>query len=405
MKLRWIMAFVAALAAGPVAARTIEGSVTYLARIALPDDALVIIEARAAGDHLLAEERFHPDGRQVPLPFTLDIPDDMDATLRAAIVIGDAPRWVSGDIAVDAGSDPLHLPEIVLSAYQPMGFASTMRCGERQLRVGFFGADAVLEVDGERLVLQPVPAASGAKFQAPDDPGTFFHSRGALAQVSLGGDMLPECEMIAPAPEAAFTARGNEPFWSLTVDGGQMLLNRMDGGEITAPLPDARLDGDDLVYATEGLSLRLTQSLCHDTMSGMPYPQQAQVQVGGVVLHGCAGDPAALLTGAEWQVIAIGDQMPGDAGATITFARDGQISGRGGCNAYGANYTLTGEGISFGLGMATQMACDAPRMRHEGAFFAALPEINRFDIAADGTLLLIADSLGDAGTIRARRAD
>lgn len=405
MKMQWIMAVVAALAAGPAMARTVEGSVTYLARIALPDDALIIIEARGAGDHLLAEHRFHPDGQQVPLPFALDIPDDMDATLRAAIVTDGAPRWVSGDIAVDAGRDPLRLPEIVLSAYQPMGFASTMRCGDRQIRVGFFGPDAVLEVDGQRRVLQQVPAASGAKFQAADDPNTFFWNRGNRAQVSIAGDALPECDMIAPAPEPAFGARGNEPFWSLSVDGGQMRLNRMDGGEMTAPLPDARLDGDDLVYTAEGMSLRLIHALCHDTMSGMPYPQQAQVQVGDDILHGCAGDPAALLMGAEWRVIAIGDHMPGDAGATITFAPDGQISGRGGCNAYSAPYTLTGEGISFGMGVATQMACEAPRMQHEGAFFAALPGINRFDIAPDGTLLLIADALGDAGTIRARRGN
>src|SRR5690606_10606534 len=97
------------------------------------------------------------------------------------------PLWVSDAITVPAGDTPVALGEIVLNSFQPMGFASTLRCGDTRLRVGFFEDRAVLETETDRLILSQVPAASGAKFADPADEGTFYWSRGDTALVSLAG--------------------------------------------------------------------------------------------------------------------------------------------------------------------------------------------------------------------------
>jgi heat shock protein HslJ len=372
--------------------RMIEGSLTYRERIALPPDALAVVEARDARGRLLGEATLGTRGAQVPVRFRIGVPDGVEAELRAALVVGGRPQWYAAGIPVSAGTDPVSLGEVVLERFVPMGFASPLRCGGRDLAVGFFEANAVLEVDGRRSVLEPVPAASGARFEAPGDPGTWVWSRGNAVLVSVAGEALPECSVVPPAPPRSYRAQGNEPGWVLTVADGRMTLVADYGARtIEAALPEARFADGAFVYALAdpALTVRMERRLCRDDMTGMPYPETVTVTLEGRDLRGCGGDPLDLLTGAEWVVEDIGRRGIIDASrVTLGFGEDGALGGAASCNRYATTLAIGGEGVSVGQIAATQMMCAEALMNQERAFFAALGSFGRFDIDETGALLL-----------------
>ncbi len=82
----------------------VGGSVTYLARIALPPDAVLVIEVRDtprnARPRILAEQRIELAGRQVPIDFSTTIDRDLlgkkaRVTVTARIESGGKRRFVS----------------------------------------------------------------------------------------------------------------------------------------------------------------------------------------------------------------------------------------------------------------------------------------------------------------------
>jgi heat shock protein HslJ len=113
------------------------------------------------------------------------------------------------------------------------------------------------------------------------------------------------------------------------------------------------------------------------------------------------GGAADLLAGAEWTVTDLdGQPLPAEAGVTIGFAADGGISGRSGCNRYAGRAELSDGGLRIGPLALTRMACPEPAMQIEAAMMAALAAVERFEIAADGTLVLHGAA---AELLRARR--
>jgi len=387
-----LTAALAGTAAAQDGIRMIDGSLTYRERIALPPDALVLIEARDARGRLLGEATLGTRGAQVPVGFRIGVPEGVEAELRAALVVGGRAEWYAAGVAIPAGTDPLSLGEVLLRRFVPMGFASSLRCGGRDLAVGFFEANAVLEVDGRRTVLEPVPAASGARFEAPDDPGTWVWSRGNAVLVSIAGDALPECSVVPPAPPRPYRAQGNEPGWVLTVADGRMTLVAEYGARtIEAALPEARFEDGAFLYAVadSALTLRMAPGLCRDDMTGMPYPETVTVTLEGREFMGCGGDPLGLLTGAEWVVEDIGRRGIVDSSrVTLSIAEDGGLSGTASCNRYATRLTIGGEGVSVGQIAATQMMCPEALMNQERAFFGALGSVGRFDFDETGALLL-----------------
>ena len=200
---------------------------------------------------------------------------------------------------------------------------------------------------------------------------------------------------LAPAQDAGiplpFTARGNEPFWSLTIAAEGITYQDMEGATATAPYtaPLEHKDGT-LLYDTPAGPLGLSRGLCHDDMSGMAYPYSVTLTRSDTILSGCAGDPATLLAG-DWTATTLnGAPLPDGTSVTLSFL-DGRILGNSGCNRLIGSYTLTGEGLTLGNIGATKMACPAPQMETEQAVFSALAAITQFDIAEDGALLLKSD--------------
>jgi heat shock protein HslJ len=406
-----VAAALAALAIATVAQaqdgiRMVEGSLAYREQLALPPETLAVIEARDGRGRLIGEATLRTRGAQVPLPFRIALPEGFDAKIRAALVAGGRPIWYADGIAIPASSEPVSLGEIILERYVPTGFSSTLRCGDRMLRVGYFGAIAVMEADGVRLVLESVAAASGARFELPGNPGTWLWSRGNAVIVSVEGQTLPECSVVPPEAPAPYRAQGNEPGWSLVIDAGRIeLITDTGARRLEAVLPDARFEDGAFVYIVPSLPLeiRLSAVLCRDDMTGMPYPDTVGVTLDGQRFTGCGGAPTDLLSGGEWVVEDIGGRGIIDSSrVTLTFSADGGLGGAASCNRYATSVTIGAEGVTVGAIAATKMACPDALMNQERAFFATLASVVRFDFDETGALLLYGGDSPDP-VLKARR--
>lgn len=137
----------------------------------------------------------------------------------------------------------------------------------------------------------------------------------------------------------------------------------------------------------------------------------------GALAACAAGDPAALpadragdpkahaaqpdLLGAEWLIEDIaGGGVVGDSQASLQFLAEGRLAGNASCNRLIGSYTRDGAGLSVKLVGTTMMACPPALMQQEQALLKILPEVARYLIDADGTLVL---TTSDGRVIRARR--
>ena len=205
---------------------------------------------------------------------------------------------------------------------------------------------------------------------------------------------------------AGFSAQGNEPGWSLVVQDERLTLTLAYGERrLEAKSFTLGSSGAARLYRAEANGERIeatvTDRICTDTMTGMPYPQTVAVAVGSERLSGCGGDPAVLLQGGEWTVLTIaGAPLVAGSTATLTFDGEGHVYGKGSCNRYTGGYKLTGEGLSTGPLASTMMACVDELMEQERRFLELLAQVQGFAIAEDGALSLRA---ADGRAIVARR--
>jgi len=227
----------------------------------------------------------------------------------------------------------------------------------------------------------------------------------ALVEVPAALPASPaEAAPVPPAP-GLWRARGNEPGWMLTMDGETMTLTTNYGEQTYSapePAPTTLDEGMKWTDAEGALVVTALSKICADDMTGMPYPATVTVEFGEQVLRGCGGEPESLLTGEEWIVEDINNAGIIDgARVTITFdVNAGRIGGSGGCNRYGAPFTLSGEGLSFGPAMRTEMACAPSLMKLEDAFHETLASVYYFAIDETGALILLGP---DGKRILARR--
>jgi putative lipoprotein len=90
-----------------------------------------------------------------------------------------------------------------------------------------------------------------------------------------------------------FRAMGVEPFWALDVTGGGLEFRRPDAGtrlfQVETTWESARsLRLSGRAEGGETLSVGFRYSRCVDPMSGSVFPLQAEVQIDGKTVHGCA---------------------------------------------------------------------------------------------------------------------
>lgn len=280
---------------------------------------------------------------------------------------------------------------------------AALACGQLDITVNYRGDGATLAVGDEQYSLVQVPAASGAKYQGDEDPEIQLWNKGNVTMLSVGNRSWPQCVPQGSIAEP-FTARGNEPFWHVAVDGGQLSLKRMGADEVGPAgyeVASSNVTGQTLKATLNGQTvvLETAPQLCRDTMSGMAYPHQARLSIDGEKLAGCAGDPALLLQGVEWVVEDIDNGGIIDRSrVTINFLPENRVAGRASCNGFMGGYQLTGEGLTFGQAATTMMACAPALMNQERKFLEVLGNVQRFDISRTGALIL---QTGDGRTLRA----
>ncbi|WP_194756714.1 META domain-containing protein [Aliidiomarina indica] len=197
--------------------------------------------------------------------------------------------------------------------------------------------------------------------------------------------------VLDDAGELRVQARGNEPFWTADVYQAQVhyqFMGETRNVEVVAETIEHN-DQQTLVFADDRGSLSFWDSICHDTMTGMPYPYIAELNTGERVVAGCAGATDVLIAGSQWHIVAINDDgIPEDVPMTLNFSDDGRLYGQGGCNRYFGRYTLTGEGVRFSQLGLTRMACEEPRMQLESRFINGLGDVIHFDFDAEENLVL-----------------
>lgn len=238
----------------------------------------------------------------------------------------------------------------------------------------------------------------------------------AAALAACGGEpaeapvAAPETEAVAEAegppglPEG-WTARGQEPGWLLTIKEGTADFTYDYGAQTYSTLlPERRAIEGGVEYSDGpgGLTISAVAQVCADAATGVPYPDTVTVTLGDEVYRGCGGDPNALLAGADWVVSEInGAAVIGGTRVTLAFdPAEGRVSGSGGCNSYRTNYSVGGEGISFGPAASTKMACPEDILTQEGRFFAALAGAAQHAFDETGALVLTG---GQGERIVARR--
>lgn len=377
----------------------ITGEAMMRERIALPDDAELVVEARGFQNALLATHSDESNGRQVPWPFELAIPQGVAAKLTAAIRIDGANRFVSEPVMIAAGNNDADIGDIMLTAFTPAAFSSTFMCGDIRLQVGFQGEEAVVETDERIYHLAPTISADGAKYQSEDGRNVFW-SKGDTALVTLDGQDLPDCVMVPAEAEKAWSAQGNEPGWRAVIAGDRFMLD-MNYGEdrLDLRLPEPEVVDGAYRYGFDqyALAFRVRAGLCQDDMSGRLFPQSVELETATGTLKGCGGDTLELLTGPDWTV----DRIDGNAldetadRPAFSISEEGQIFGTTGCNRFTGAFAVNGEGrVAIGPLAATRMACDEAMMKLEQTFLDALGTVDGFDVSIDGALQLT--SGGDA---------
>lgn len=120
--------------------------------------------------------------------------------------------------------------------------------------------------------------------------------------------------------------------------------------------------------------------------------------VAAIILASAPGTPPVALTQPTWtltKLVVDGQEQPLSATHPATLhigAHDGQVSGSGGCNAYGGSYSLHGDHLQLSDLRSTLIGCLDPGVAgQESYYFQALPRVQTYEITGT-TLLLRGDS-------------
>ncbi|WP_429911350.1 META domain-containing protein [Glycocaulis sp.] len=401
-------------------------AVAYRERIALGENAIVeaqllAFEPGSDRPELVAEAREQFEGRQVPIDLTLTYDPEAVATDRELAVSGrildpdSAQVWITPeDARFPAGNPAADLGVIMLVRSNHAASADTAYLcdGGQAFSVHYDTPDITLTMGDSAYTLTPVPAASGARFEASSEEGPrgfWSRGQGALVRFEEDGEWVgcessayqpaaEEAEAAEPEPgPAVYTARGNEPGWILRLSGndaeylGQYGETSISGrvterGALNEETNVLTVSGDD----GQSFTVQITHTICQDTMAGLSYPDTVTITLGDMESYsGCGGDAESLLVGEVWRVTHIaGEEVPGPRAVTLEFDGEGRLSGQAPCNRYSASYQMTGEGVVLGQGVSTRMACAGDLMQLEATFLSIIQGSLPASIDEDGTLSL-----------------
>ena len=91
------------------------------------------------------------------------------------------------------------------------------------------------------------------------------------------------------ATAAPYHANGTEPFWALTIAGGQMTYQPMEGQTVTEPLPTQAPIANGYRYVGDRLTVEVLHTACNNGMSEETFADTVHVTAGGETRNGCGG--------------------------------------------------------------------------------------------------------------------
>ncbi|MFW5748975.1 MAG: META domain-containing protein, partial [Chloroflexota bacterium] len=219
--------------------------------------------------------------------------------------------------------------------------------------------------------------------------------------------------MISMTASAQMTDDLSGTAWELVSIGGSAVLDdttiTLAFGPADQAAGSAGCNSYSSVYAVEGDSISFTLPVatlmaCMDAgvmeqeqayLSALPAATTFEIVDGDLVVTYGEGEllvfesqPA--LAGSSWTLVMIDGAAPlADTSLTLTFGQDNRLSGSGGCNSFGAAYSVNGQNINIAMPISTLMACSPEAvMEQEQAYLAALEAATTFEIT-DGQLTII----------------
>jgi uncharacterized membrane protein len=129
-------------------------------------------------------------------------------------------------------------------------------------------------------------------------PGTQSrHSGEGRNPAFLAALVLFSLAACAPTPppstpaQERYTARGQEPGWTLTIANGRIdYVGDYGQTRISVPRPDPRTTFNGHRYETPSLTVDITHGRCNDAMSGRGFADQVMVIADGKTVRGCGGE-------------------------------------------------------------------------------------------------------------------
>lgn len=185
---------------------TIQGALSYRARIALPATAYAVVDVKQGEGPVLAAQRVDLNGRQVPIPFVVTVPrerlrDDGQLRLRGVVFADGREAWSTQPVPIDTKVPVVDTGVVWMASAQAAGaFATTWRCGGQEITLDHTESFTQLLVRTERFRMRPVPASgAGMRFEGMSDPSTSLAYEGTKARLTVRGNAYPECTETGPA--------------------------------------------------------------------------------------------------------------------------------------------------------------------------------------------------------------
>ena len=257
------------------------------------------------------------------------------------------------------------------------------------------------------LRLSRAPSASGERYTGE---GHVFWGKGDTASLETPTGAHTSCRRRfaeTPWDEARllgsdFRAVGQEPGWTLDLAAARGIRFITADGAIRAfnpmPAPAGDSSAGRLTYTARSevhaITVTVRETPCQDTMSGKRMSHAVTVELSGREYRGCGlvlrADP---LTNTYWKLTELDERAvlvaPNRREPHLRLMVDGtRVGGSTGCNNILGRYEQNGDRLRFSALATTRMAClEEEANRQEGAFVAALGQVDRFVISG-GTLTL-----------------
>jgi heat shock protein HslJ/membrane-bound inhibitor of C-type lysozyme len=230
-------------------------------------------------------------------------------------------------------------------------------------------ADSVVSVTlvGGTYVMEYVQSDTGERYESADDPGTFFMIEGDAAALSIEGAAYTKYVLLRDAGKDEII---------VTADGRNYRMKRV----VTASGAKYEADGPDTFFWSkgEGAVLRL---------NGEEYEGYSRWLPSGEIW---LADQYARFIPTETELRAVsinGRDVTAGSAVTLTFHRNGSLSGTASVNNYASSWISAGSRLLISSGISTRKAGPPDLMEQERAFLETLSGVTRFKVGRDHMIL------------------